>query len=220
MSIKLLFPYILLILLLVVGKFSIGNAGLTIDLGIKHTFGFFNPGIAFILASIPIILFWKQEKGFVFKMIKDSFLRAIEPFLVIAVISIMVQMMVNSDQNISGNYSFLEIIANNFETSLLPFIAPFIGAFGSFLTGSATVSNIMFGSILEKTSGVMGFNTIIILSLQLVGAAAGNMIALADIMPALTVVNLKGEEREVIKRVFIPCAVYVLLVGIVGLLIT
>jgi len=77
----------------------------------------------------------------------------------------------------------------------------------------------MFGSIFQSASIAMGFNTAIILSLQVVGAAAGNMIALADIIPALTVVSLKGQEREIIKRVIIPCSIYVILVGIVGLLI-
>jgi lactate permease len=127
--------------------------------------------------------------------------------------------MINSGNNSSGNLSFLQIISYGFKTQLLPFMAPFIGAFGSFLTGSATVSNIMFGSILQSTSVVLGLNTAIILSLQLVGAAAGNMIALADILPALTVVGLKGQEREVIKRVIIPCTIYVFLAGVIGLLI-
>lgn len=213
------FPYILLIALLLIGKFFFNNIGFTLDFGIKHTFNLFNPGVVFILATIPTIILYKTKYKFNPDLIKESFLKTIEPFLVIALISIMVQLMINSGQNISNNLSFLQIMAINFRTSLLPFISPFIGAFGSFLTGSVTISNIMFGSILQSTSIVMGFNTAIILSLELVGAAAGNMIALADIIPALTVVGLKGQEREVVKNVIIPCSIYVLLVGLVGLLI-
>jgi lactate permease len=216
---KVFFPYILLIILLILGKLFLSNAGFTLNFGIRHTFNIFNPGVAFILAAIPTIFLFRKNNKFDPKTIKESAKKAIEPFLIIAIISIMVQLMINSGQNISGYASFLQIIANNFKTALLPFISPIIGAFGSFLTGSATVSNIMFGSILQSTSIAIGFNTAIILSLELVGAAAGNMIALADILPALTVVGLKGKERQVIRNVIIPCAIYVILVGLIGLLI-
>jgi len=216
---KIFFPYILLIALLVISKFGLSGFTYTVNFGMTHSFNIFNPGLAFILASIITIIFFEKKKKFDLKTIKESFIKTIEPFLIIAIISIMVQLMVNSNQNISNNYSFLQIIANNFKTPLLPFMAPFIGAFGSFLTGSATISNIMFGSILQSTSVTLGFSVAMILSLELVGAAAGNMIALADILPALTVVGLKGQETEIIKRVIIPCVVYLVLVGIVGLII-
>lgn len=216
---KVFSPYLLLIILLIIGKIFFSNTGLTLNFGIKHTFNLFNPGIAFIIATIPTIFLFKKDKSFTLKIIKESIIKAIEPFLVIAIISMMVQLMINSGQNLSGNYSFLQIIASNFKTLLLPIISPFLGAFGSFLTGSATVSNIMFGSILQSTSAAIGLNTAVILSLQLVGGAAGNMIALADIMPALAVVGLRGQEREVLKNVIIPCFIYVSLVGIAGLLV-
>ena len=215
---KVFFPYLLFIFLLIIGKFCFSNFNFTLNFGLKHTFTLFNPGLIFILATIPTIILYEKNKKNNFKTIKESFVKAIEPFLVIATISVMVQLMIYSNQNISGNYSILQIIANNLKTPFLPFMAPIIGAFGSFLTGSVTISNIMFGSILQNISLAMGFNTALILSLQLVGGAAGNMIALADILPALVVVNLKGKERDVIKRVIIPCIIYVFLVGIIGLL--
>lgn len=214
---KVFSPYLLFIILLIIGKFCFSNLGFTLNFGLSHTFSFFNPGLIFIIAAIPTIILHKKNN---FKIIKESFIKAIEPFLVIAVISIMVQLMIYSSRNISGNYSILQIIANNFKTPFLPFIAPIVGAFGSFLTGSVTISNIMFGTIFQNISLVMGFNTALILSLELVGAAAGNMIALADILPALAVAGLKGKEREVIKNVIVPCLIYVLLVGIIGLLVT
>jgi len=217
---KIFSPYILLIVLLIIGKIFFSQTGFTLDFGLKHTFNFFNPGIVFILATIPTIIFYEKSKKFNFKIIQESFLKSIEPFLIIAIISVMVQLMINSSQNISGSLSFLQIIATNLHTSSLPFLSPFFGAFGSFLTGSATISNIMFGSILQSTSITLGLNSAIILSLELIGAAAGNMIALADILPALAVVGLKGQVREVLKRVFIPCTIYVLFVGFIGLLIT
>jgi len=217
---KVVFPYILLIILLIVAKFLLGNIGYTINFGIKHTFSFFNPGIVFVLAAFPIIVFWVKDKKFILRKLGQSFVQAISPFLIIASISVMVQLMIYSGQNNSGNNSLLQIISENFETPFLPLIAPIVGAFGSFMTGSATVSNIMFGSILQSTSQTIGLNSEKILALQLVGGAAGNMIALADILPALIVVNLKGKQTDVIKKVIVPCSIYVLLVGLIGLIVS
>ncbi len=195
---KVIFPYLLLVALLVLGKFLLEGR-------------FFNPGIIFILTSFIFFLVWKKHLPGTGKMMKNSLLRSLEPFLVVMVMSALAQIMINSGQS--------DTLAQGLKTLALPLIAPIIGAFGSFMTGSATLSNIMFGGLLAKAAVDIGISSAIILSLQLVGAAAGNMIALADIMPALAVVNLSGKEREIIKRVIIPCLIYVFLVGAIGLLV-
>lgn len=216
---KVILPYGLLILLLVLGKFFLtSSVSLNLFSGIKHTIAFFNPGLAFILAALPIAFFGNKEKSLVWEKIKLAFKKALDPFWVILCMSAMVQLMVNSGQNFSGLPSFLQLMAKGFEIKLLPFFSPFIGAFGSFITGSATISNLMFGNFLKIASEVMKFNFNYILALELVGAAAGNMIALADILSAETVVGLKHEERKILKGVILPCLIYVLLVGIAGLL--
>jgi len=216
---KVFFPYGLLIFLLVIGKFFLtGGFSITLFSGIKHTIAFFNPGLAFILAALPVAFFDRQEKNFAWGKIKFAFKKALDPFWVILCMSAMVQLMINSGSNFSGLPSFLQLMARGFETRLLPFFSPFVGAFGSFITGSVTISNLMFGNFLKIASEVMKFNFSYILALELVGAAAGNMIALADILSAETVVGLKHEERKILKGVILPCLIYVLLVGIVGLL--
>ncbi|MCX6706360.1 MAG: L-lactate permease [Candidatus Woesebacteria bacterium] len=195
---KVIFPYLLLVAFLILDKFLLGGR-------------FFNPGVIFILTSFIFFLFWKKHLPEAGKMVGDSFKKSLGPFFIIAAMSVLAQIMINSGQD--------DILAQGLKTAALPLIAPVMGAFGSFMTGSATVSNIMFGGLLAKAALEMGIIPAIILSLQLVGAAAGNMIALADIMPALAVVGLKGKERGIIKRVIIPCLIYVLLVGIIGILV-
>lgn len=212
-----IFPYALLVILLILGKLLLGGKGFNLNFGLKHTFNYFNPGFAFILAVIPVSLIWIKNSKISFTIAGSALKRSIEPFLVIAFMSIMVQLMINSGQNINNVPSMISLIANKLENPMLPFFAPYIGAFGSFLTGSVTISNIMFGALLQNASLIVGISTSLILSLQLVGAAAGNMVALADILPALAVVGLKNQEREVIKRVIIPCLIYVTLVAIIGM---
>lgn len=208
---KVISPYLLLVALLVLGKFLLGNVGFSFNFGLSHRFNLFNPGVIFILTSTIFFFFWKKDLPKIGGMIGDSFKRSLEPFFIIAAMSALAQIMINSGQD--------DILAQGLKTAALPLIAPVIGAFGSFMTGSATVSNIMFGGLLARVAIDIGIIPAVILSLELVGAAAGNMIALADIIPALAVVGLKGKEREVLKRVIIPCLIYVIIVGLIGLLV-
>lgn len=216
---KVVFPYALLITLLIIGKLFLGSINLALPIG-NHTVNFFNPGLAFLAAGLPVALLWEKRKLPVLTALKVPLRRTIEPFLVIVAMSTLVQLMINSGQNLSGFPSSLELIAKNFETAALPFFAPIVGAFGAFITGSATVSNLMFGHFLHLASKVQHLDVSKILALELVGAAAGNMIALADILAAEAIVGLKNQERKVLKGVIVPCAIYLLLVGLVGILIT
>lgn len=212
-------PYIILIFSLIAGKILIGSYGLNLNIGFSHKFSLFNPGFAFIVTSMIVFLFWKSNKNVIKDSIKKSFNGALAPFLVIVFMSSIVQFINNSGQNISGIPAIFNLIIDLFETKLLPFFAPFIGAFGSFLTGSVTISNIMFGGFWNGAAISLGFNPTIIISLGVVGAVAGNMIALADILAAEAVVGVKNSEIKIIKGVLFPCLSYLLLVGIIGLLI-
>jgi lactate permease len=162
---------------------------------------------------------YKLRFFFFTSSLKFAFKKSLEPFLVIAFMSVISQIMVNSVHNYSYLPSMIDFLAVHAKNALLPLWAPIVGAFGSFLTGSATVSNLMFGNFLAVSAKDLGFGVDKILALALVGGAAGNMIALADIIAAEAVVGLKNEERKVLKGVIIPCVIYVVLIGIIGLLV-
>lgn len=216
---KVVFPYILLIGLLIFGKIFLGAKSLAFIFGFKQSISLFNPGLAFILAGLPVAFMWGRKKSLSGEALKLAFKRTVEPFSVIACMAAMVQLMINSGHNLSGLPSSLDLMAQNLKTITLPFLAPIIGAFGSFLTGSVTISNIMFGNLFSIAGLSMHMNVGKILALLVVGAAAGNMVALADILSAEAVVGLRNHERQVLKGVIIPCAIYVLLTGLLGLLI-
>ena len=216
---KVVLPYVLLIILLIAGKFLIGSAGFALPLLVKHTFAYFNPGFAFIVVGIITVFLMRVKFGDFSKTLGSSFKRSIEPFLVITFMSALAQIMLNSQNNASNLPSMIEVFASTLRNSFLPLAAPILGMFGSFLTGSATVSNLMFGNFLATAARDLSMNVDKILSLALIGGAAGNMIALADIIAAETVVGLKNKEREVLGGVIVPCAIYILLTGIVGMLI-
>lgn len=213
------FPYALLISLLIIGKFWIGSSGFAVPLTIPHTFSYFNPGFMFIITSIIVSLLYKVNRTDFSNVAGLTFKRSIEPFLVIALMAAFAQIMVNSGKNYSGLPSMVNFAADGFKNVLLPIWAPVLGAFGSFLTGSVTVSNLMFGNFLARAATDLGMSSDKILALAVVGGAAGNMIALGDIITAEAVVGIKNRERSVLKSVIVPCLIYVALVCVVGFLI-
>jgi len=213
-------PYIFLIIFLILGKILLGGVGIPINPGFNYTFNLFNPGFSFVLAGLSVLLIWKSNFKILFNSASTALRETMNPFLIIVFMSTIVQIMINSGQNMSGIPAAILLIAKGFETSLLPFFAPFIGAFGTFITGSATVSNIMFGNFFNMSANTLSFNVGLILSLGVVGASAGNMIALADILSAEAVAKVKNSEIEIIKGVIVPCLIYLIVVGILGMLLT
>lgn len=218
-SSKTFFPYIILIALLILGKIILDKLGISLFLGFNHTFNLFNPGFIFVIAGLLVVLIWREKGKVIYSSIKKGFKGSIYPFFVVFSMLAIVQIMINSGNNYSGLLSAISFITKSFETTLLPFFAPFIGAFGSFMTGSVTVSNIVFGHLFSIASTNLSMNTGVILSLGVVGAAAGNMIALADILTAEAVTGIKNGEIHVLKGVIIPCFTYLLLLGIIGIII-
>lgn len=216
-STKAFFPYVILIGLLFLGKFLFGSFGVIIPWGGPHTINFFNPGFVFIIAGLLVLLLWRCFGDHFTQPFKAAVRGAISPFIVIIAMSAFVQLLINSGTNASGLPSALFVIAWIFETNLLPLWAPFVGAFGSFVTGSVTISNIMFGRFLDAASSMLLLPNAIVLALTLVGGAIGNMIALADMLAGEAIVGVKNKEREILKLVILPCLVCLTIVGVIGM---
>jgi lactate permease len=214
---KTLAPYGLFVLLLIAGKFLFSKATLPLPF-LNHSVNLFNPGFVFIATALVIVPFLKIKRSLFNALVKSSFLRALEPFFVVAIMSIIVQLMNNSGDPTRNIVSITKTISGFLNTSLLPYVSPFIGAFGSFVTGSATVSNLMFGSSLYSSSLLQHLSPQNILSLALVGAGIGNMIALADVLVAATVLGISHSLRKILLAILPYCLIYLIITGTIGLL--
>lgn len=71
-----------------------------------------------------------------------------------------------------------------------PLFSPMIGIIGTFLTGSTTVSNVIFGPVQMQAAQSLEFPLEVILGLQLAGASIGNAVCLFNIIAAAAVVGL------------------------------
>ena len=99
-----------------------------------------------------------------------------------------------------------------------PLFAPSIGALGAFIAGSNTVSNLMFSLFQYGVAERLLISGAMVVALQAVGAAAGNMIAIHNVVAASATVGLLGQEGATLRRTFLPTVYYVTAVGLLGLL--
>ena len=95
-----------------------------------------------------------------------------------------------------------------------PVFSPYIGVLGTFMTGSNTNSNVMFGVLQQETAGALGVSAVTIAAVQSIGGSLGSAIAPAKVLVGTAIVGLSGKEGEVMKRTIPYCLLIVLLVGI------
>lgn len=98
-----------------------------------------------------------------------------------------------------------------------PLFAPVVGALGAFIAGSNTISNLMFTLFQYGVAERLGITTTLVVALQVVGAAAGNMLAIHNIVAASATVGLLGREGALLRLTIIPTIYYVLAAGLLGL---
>jgi lactate permease len=133
----------------------------------------------------------------------------------------MVRIYINSDVNALGIPSMPIAMADWVSVNvgaIWPFFAPFIGALGAFIAGSNTVSNLMFALFQHGVATALGMSAAFIVALQAVGAAAGNMVAIHNVVAASATVGLLGQEGATLRRTVLPTIYYLIGAGVLGLI--
>ncbi|WP_052254655.1 L-lactate permease [Salinicoccus sp. YB14-2] len=224
-------PYILVALLLVVTRIeALGlNALLSswsvafddiLGTGIAHSFTpLMIPGTVFIV--VAILTGWIHKlnmagMGDAFKVSGKTILSAMAALIVSVPL---VQVFINSGINSSGLDSMPLVLAHaaaGLFGDSWPLISPTIGALGAFAAGSNTVSNMMFGLFQFGVADQINANPLIIVSLQAVGGAAGNMICVHNVVAASAAVGMIGKEGTIIAKLLIPTAFYLVFAGAIG----
>lgn len=102
--------------------------------------------------------------------------------------------------------------------AIWPMIAPALGGLGAFIAGSNTVSNLMLAEFQNSVATKLHLDNVLIVSLQAVGAAAGNMIAIHNVVAAATVVGMTGKEGAVLRKTILPTLYYFIAAGLIGTL--
>ena len=130
----------------------------------------------------------------------------------------MVQVFINSKSDSLAQMPI--VLADGVSTlfgSLWPLIAPTIGGLGAFIAGSNTISNMLFAFFQFSMAQKIGATEHVVVALQAVGGAAGNMICVHNVVFASATVGLLGKEGSVIRKTLAPMIGYALFAGALGL---
>ena len=219
-------PYVLIAAILVVtripqlGLKSLLTSGLPFVVGIQNLFGFDNldwtlkwaytPGVVFILVALLTNVMHKMRA----EKIKQSWKDTIDQVTgaAIALLFGLALVEVMKYKNADG-LSMMVAMANaltKLGDSLYLIIAPFIGVLGAFVSGSATVSMTLFANLQYETATALDLPAVLIIAMQCVGAAVGNMVCINNAVAACATIGTTGREGKLIKTNAIPMVIYTL----------
>lgn len=232
---KTLIPYLLVSILLIItrkAEWGIGDYLKTFDISWTSIFGtsisagsapLYLPGTMLLISAIAAIVVYKMslsnfKKAFN-EAFRTSFMAAFVLMFTIPMVRIYINSGINSDGLVSMPVALAEWAATQ-TSSIWPFIAPFVGALGAFIAGSNTVSNLMFTEFQYSIATELDLSNIVIVSLQAVGAAAGNMIAIHNIVAVSAVVGLMGKEGVFLRKTIIPTLYYLIATGVIGMVLS
>ena len=176
------------------------------------------PGFLFLVTVIASYGIFRMKMPQIRQSWKESFHTLLGAASALLFAVPMVQVFLNSQ---SGALEQMpQVLAQGVSAlfgNLWPLIAPTIGALGAFIAGSNTISNMMFSLFQFEMAQNIGASEYIVVSLQAVGGAAGNMICVHNVVAASATVGLLGKEGSVIRKTLIPMTWYVLFAGGLGL---
>jgi len=116
----------------------------------------------------------------------------------------------------SGMIKSIAVVLVAVTGSYYPLISPIIGALGTFVTGSDTSSNVLFGGLQVEVAKTLGLNPYWLAAANTGGATAGKMISPQSIAVATAATGLVGAEGKILNATIKFCIVYVIVLGIMA----
>ncbi|MEM6711219.1 MAG: L-lactate permease [Pseudomonadota bacterium] len=94
-------------------------------------------------------------------------------------------------------------------------LSPWVGVLGTFITGSATTSNILFTELQLSAAQALGLPSGLMAASQGVGSAIGNVLAPHNIIAGAATVGLVSQEGKIMRTTMTWGAVSALLCGVI-----
>ncbi len=182
----------------------------------------YSPGTILIIGALVAASLHKKPFTTLRKASLDAAATVIGAMTALVPTLVMVQVFTNSGVNTSGLTAMPIFIGHELAAmfgSIWTVCAPLLGSIGAFIAGSATVSTLTLGPVQESIAGSTGLPIIIVLALHMVGAAAGNIIAIHNVVAVSTVAGLKHKEGYIMRKLIVPMMVYVGVAAMIGLVV-
>ncbi|UTF51889.1 L-lactate permease [Desulfomicrobium sp. ZS1] len=187
------------------------------------------PGtIPFMLVALLTILIHGMKGEAVKQAWTESFVKMKAPtialFAAVALVSIfrgsgVADVVLNPNSYPSMPLAMAKTVAA-FAGNAWPMLASYVGGLGAFITGSNTVSDLLFAEFQWGVAQQLELPRQIIVAAQVVGGAMGNMVCIHNIVAVCAVTGLIGREGMILKRTFWPFMLYGVVVGIIASLMS
>jgi lactate permease len=178
-----------------------------------------SPGTVFLLIALLCVPLYRMNHEQVLHAAHDAGRALLSAALVLAIAVPMVRIFIQSGVNAAGLASMPIELASGVAAlagTAWPALAAVIGAIGAFIAGSNTVSNLTFALFQFGVGIKTGLSPPLIVALQAVGGAAGNMICIHNIVAASATCGLSGREGALIRMTLIPTLYYLAAAGMIG----
>jgi lactate permease len=173
--------------------------------------------IPFFVVSIAAFLLYRMDRTVVRRVVSESGQRMVRPVLALLGALVLVRLMMSG-----GGSALVQLIGAKSAAMvgpLWPWFAPYLGAVGSFFSGSATISNLTFGGIQASIADNLSLNQTTILSLQSLGGAMGNMVCINNIVAVCSILGLTNREGFILRRTTLPMVAYGILAAVCALVL-
>lgn len=118
----------------------------------------------------------------------------------------------------SGMTNTIATGLGQFTGKAFPFISPFIGVLGSFMTGSNTNSNVVFVPLQKQIAELLKLSVPLILAAQTTGGSIGGMLAPARIIVGCSTAGLTGQEGQVLGTTIKVGLIITTIIGLITFL--
>lgn len=227
-------PYVLLAVILVASRVSSEFKAmlLSVQLSFNNILGetgvstsidpLYLPGGILVFVAILAVLLQSRNPTPLLKAVGESSKTLVGAGFVLVFTIPMVRIFINSGIN-GADLASMPVTTANFAAGLVgqafPALSATVGALGAFIAGSNTVSNMMFSQFQFEVAQTLNISTVVVVALQAVGAAAGNMVAIHNVVAASATVGLLGREGATLRKTIIPTAYYLIATAIIGMVV-
>jgi lactate permease len=225
-------PYLILPVILVISRLNqlpVREAFLNVQISWPEILGttisasstpLYLPGTMLLIAGLATIFLHRMNVSEIKSSLYDSSKMLLGAGFVLVFTIPMVRIYINSGINEIGLESMPILMAEWVAANVgqvYPFFAASIGGLGAFIAGSNTVSNLMFSLFQFGVAGNLSMPSSLLVALGAVGAAAGNMVAIHNVVAASATVGLLDREGDVLRLTIIPTFYYLIMIGLLGM---
>ncbi|WP_145058903.1 L-lactate permease [Adhaeretor mobilis] len=226
-------PYLLVAILLLLTRtkaLGLGNLLQSVSLSWSNVLGteisavskpLYLPGTVMMIVAAMTFFLHRMSVGQLKRAIGDSSRILLGAGFVLVFTVPMVQILINSNVNQAG-YSSMPVAMAQWVSQhvggVWPAFAGVVGALGAFIAGSNTISNLTFSKFQFSVAEQLNISGMMTVALQAVGAAAGNMIAIHNVVAASATVGLLGQEGSTLRKTLLPTIYYLVVTAVCGLL--